>query len=71
METKASAEWSYIILCGLSLSLSFSSLANWITLERAPPLIFLLLACGPCLSSLYVTQGCVDTEKGVVGELVS
>lgn len=51
------------------------SLRNWLTflLERAPPLVFLLLASGPCLSGLYTVQGYIDVGTfiwGLIGELV-
>ena len=42
--------------------------------ERAPPAVFLLLASGPCLSGLIMTQGYVDVEKAlwsVIGCTVS
>lgn len=42
-------------------------------LERAPPLVFLLLASGPCLSGLYTVQGYIDVGTfiwGLIGELV-
>lgn len=52
------------------------SLSNWATFlkERAPPVVFLLLAIGPCLSGLYATEDHIDLEKfswALVGELVS
>lgn len=55
------------------IPLSFS---NWVTflMERAPPLVFILLAAGPCLSGLYIIEGYINIEKfiwAVVGELVS
>lgn len=51
------------------------SLSNWLIFlnERAPPLIFVLLAAGPCLSGLSATEGRIDLEKflwALVGELV-
>lgn len=52
------------------------SLENWLQFlwERAPPLVFGLLASGPCLSGLYLTAGHIPKEKFVwalLGELVS
>ena len=43
-------------------------------MERAPPLVFLLLAAGPCLSGLQAVEGHIDLTKflwAVIGELVS
>lgn len=43
-------------------------------LERAPPLVFVLLAAGPCFSSLYMTEGVINIEKlvwGFLGQFVS
>ena len=41
------------------------SLGNWLTFlnERAPPLVFVLIAVGPTLSGLQLTEGFVDVEK--------
>ena len=42
--------------------------------ERAPPLMFLLLSAGPCLSGLVVVEEYVNKEKfawALLGELVS
>ena len=41
--------------------------------ERAPPIVFLLLASGPCLSGLQIVEGKIDWIKflfAVFGELV-
>ncbi len=48
---------------------------NWVTFlgERAPPLVFLLLSAGPCLSGLSTVEGKVHLDKflwSLVGELV-
>lgn len=55
--------------------LPFSSLGNWLIFlsERAPPLVFGLLAAGPCLSGLVQAQGSVNWEKllwALIGVLV-
>ena len=44
---------------------SLCSLGNWLTFlnERAPPLVFVLIAVGPTLSGLQLTEGFVDVEK--------
>ena len=60
----------------LLLLLKLCSLFNWLKFmnERAPPAVFLLLASGPCLSGLIMTQGYVDVEKAlwsVIGCTVS
>jgi 4-hydroxybenzoate polyprenyltransferase len=51
------------------------SIFNWVQFlnERAPPLIFLLLAAGPCLTALQVIEGNIDWEKlwwALPGQLV-
>lgn len=41
--------------------------------ERAPPLVFVLLSAGPCLSGLYVVEGHLHWEKflfSFIAELV-
>ncbi|XP_064382251.1 uncharacterized protein LOC135331124 [Halichondria panicea] len=48
------------------------SLHNWLVFlyERAPPLVFGLLAAGPCLSGLMYAEGSVDWDKfawGLIG----
>ena len=52
-----------------------ASLSNWVTFltERAPPLVFVLLAAGPSLSGLYLTESYINTEKfiwALIGQLV-
>lgn len=56
-------------------AVSTSSLGSWLTflMERAPPLIFILLAAGPCLTCLYATEGYINPEKfmwALIGQLV-
>ncbi len=56
-------------------SLPPCSLHSWLVFlyERAPPLVFGLLAAGPCLSGLVYVEGSVDWEKfawGLIGMMV-
>lgn len=58
-----------LFFCGLY------SLHNWLVFfsERAPPLVFVLLAAGPCFSGLVYIEGFVDWEKlvwALIGMLV-
>lgn len=66
----------------LSLSLSVCihsmlfSIRNWMIFlnERAPPLVFLMIAAGPSLTGMYHVQNYIDWEKflwGLFAELVS
>ena len=62
----------YLYIC---VYFDLDSLRNWLTflMERAPPVVFLLLAAGPCLSGLYTVQGHINIGTflwGLVGELV-
>ena len=52
-----------------------SSIRNWLILinERAPPIVYLLLAAGACLSGLQLFQDRVapwELSWGIVGQLV-
>ena len=44
---------------------TFSAIRNWTIFlnERAPPLVFLMMAAGPSLTAMYHVQGFLDWEK--------
>ena len=58
------------------VSILLCRLLRWIMFlnERAPPLVFFLLAAGPCFTILKLVNGALDVEKcawGIFGNLVS